>query len=327
MKKHTNGSKSNSNSKSNGGTASANNGVPKRLSGGGYGALSTIDGSRTSYNGRHCYTISIDSNNSNSNSNKNDTLRRRSSSIDSLTNSNFDVLHEMQLLLQVSVPSVLTQLSLLLVFTQAASVVGRTLGSESFAGFSLGSLIGNLTCLSVMVGALSAAETLMPRAYGSADYREMGRLAVRSFFVCAVLLVPPVVPLCTCIEWIFIRLGQDPVAAHLAALWLPIYLVGTPAVLVFRILQRFLLAQGKPWPAVYASMVPSFCIHPVSMRVCIAVWGLEGSAVAVAVTQWLMVIYLLVYLYFRPVYHPESWPGEWGELNCCECGDDCNHCC
>jgi Na+-driven multidrug efflux pump len=74
----------------------------------------------------------------------------------------------------------------------------------------LASLTGNLTVLSVMVGALSAADTLMPRAYGTGTYKEVGRLGVRGFVMCTLLLIPPIIPLFTTMEWIFDQLGQGP---------------------------------------------------------------------------------------------------------------------
>ena len=54
--------------------------------------------------------------------------------------------------------NLVVQFSVLWIFPLTASVVGRTLGTEALAGFSLGSLVGNLTCLSIMTGALTAAD-------------------------------------------------------------------------------------------------------------------------------------------------------------------------
>jgi MATE family multidrug resistance protein len=85
------------------------------------------------------------------------------------------------------------QFNLYVIFPIAASAVGRTLGAEDLGAFSLGALVGSLTCLSVIVGALSAADTLMPRAYGSAHYEEIGRLAIRSVVVCGAFLLPLIV--------------------------------------------------------------------------------------------------------------------------------------
>ena len=61
--------------------------------------------------------------------------------------------------------NLVVQFSVLWIFPLTASVVGRTLGTEALAGFSLGSLVGNLTCLSIMTGALTAADIVSTFIY------------------------------------------------------------------------------------------------------------------------------------------------------------------
>mmetsp|Transcript_19085 Transcript_19085/g.39230 ORF Transcript_19085/g.39230 Transcript_19085/m.39230 type:complete len:264 (+) Transcript_19085:123-914(+) len=133
---------------------------------------------------------------------------------------NFHLWQEMKLLLSIAAPAVLVQFSVLFIFPQTASIVGRTLGTEALAGFSLGSLVGNLTCVSIMAGALTAADILMPRAWGAKKYEEMGFLAVRGVIICSFFLLIPIIPLCTSMEWIFDRLGQDKGASLLASKWI-----------------------------------------------------------------------------------------------------------
>ena len=127
--------------------------------------------------------------------------------------------------------------------------------------------------------------------------------------LCTLLLIPPIIPLCTITERIFDWLGQDPDAAKLAGDWIPVYLLGAPAVLLFQVIQRFLVAQHKPWPPVYASVIPCFVIHPFLLSWLVPTMGLQGSALAIAMTQWLMAIFSLLYLRFVPVIEPATWPG------------------
>jgi Na+-driven multidrug efflux pump len=221
----------------------------------------------------------------------------------------FDLGHELKQLLGIAFPSVALQFNMYVVFPQAASEVGRVLGTEELAGFSLGCLVGNITCLSILVGVLTAADTLMPRAYGAERYAEVGRLTIRAVLVCAFLLLPPIIPLCTVMEPMMILLGQDPVAAKLAASWIRVYLLGVPANLLLRTLQRFLVAQSLPWPHVHATTIPSLVIFPVLLRFLVARMGFLGSAAAIAIVQWLMLLILLAYLRLRPVYRKETWPG------------------
>jgi MATE family multidrug resistance protein len=221
----------------------------------------------------------------------------------------FVLWHETKLLFNIALPAVAVQLSVLFIFPQTASVVGRTMGTDALAGFSLGSLVGNLTCLSVMVGCLTAADTLMPRAYGTGHYDELGRLAIRGFIICSLLLLAPIVPLCTIMEWVFDQLGQDEHASHLASEWIRVYLIGVPAMLLFRVIQSFLNAQHQVWPLVYASMAACFIVHPIFLNFFIPAFGFVGSSLAIAMTQYAMAFFLLLYLKIKPVHKAESWPG------------------
>mmetsp|Transcript_10009 Transcript_10009/g.19245 ORF Transcript_10009/g.19245 Transcript_10009/m.19245 type:complete len:522 (-) Transcript_10009:369-1934(-) len=220
----------------------------------------------------------------------------------------FDLAAELHRLLSLAFPSVAVQFNMYILYPQAASEVGRVLGTVELAGFSLGCLVGNITCLSITVGVLAAADTLMPRAYGAGRYAEVGRLAVRAIVMAVIVLIPPVIPLCTILQPMLEFLGQDEQPARLAAAWVRWYLWSVPATLVLRTLQRFLVAQSLPWPPVYATTVPAFVIFPFLVRVLVAHMGFLGSAVAIAITQWLMVLSLLLYLRIRPVYKAETWP-------------------
>lgn len=225
------------------------------------------------------------------------------------SNDPFNLWEETKMLFSIALPAVAVQFSVLFIFPQTAAMVGTRLGTDELAGFSLGSLVGNLTCLSVMVGALTAADTLMPRAYGSERYEEVGRLAIRGFVMCSLLLVAPVVPLCTVMEWIFDQLGQDQYASHLASEWIKIYLIGVPAMLLFRVVQSFLNAQHQVMPLVYASVVACFIVHPIFLRIYVTKFGFIGSSLCICQTQYVMCIILLIFLKFKPAHKAASWPG------------------
>eukprot|EP00978_Attheya_sp_CCMP212_P013660 scaffold34316_cov40-Attheya_sp.AAC.1 len=221
----------------------------------------------------------------------------------------FDLKHESKLLFDLAIPSVALQLSMYFLFPQTASMIGRHLGTEELAGFSLASLTGNLTCLSIIIGALTATETLMPRAFGMGDYAEVGLIAVRGFVVCTLLLAIPLIPLITCMDSILMALGQDPTASKLASDWIRIYLLGLPATLLFRVIQRFLAAQNVVWPLVYAGLVGCFLVEPTLLQTFVPTMGFLGSGVALVLTQTTQALLLMLYLNFQHVHHPETWPG------------------
>lgn len=224
-------------------------------------------------------------------------------------NGGFDIWEETKALLNIALPAVAVQFSLVIIFPETTSMVGTKIGTDALAGNSLGSLVGNLTVMSVIIGALTAADTLMPRAYGSGDYAEIGRLAIRSFVMCCILLIFPLIPMLTAMEWIFDMLGQDETVAHLAAQWVKLFLIGVPATLLYRVIQSFLNSQNKVWPLVYSSAASAFLVHPFILRWFVSRLGFRGSSMAIAATTWIMVIFLLLYLKIFTVYKPESWPG------------------
>ena len=160
-----------------------------------------------------------------------------------------------------------------------------------------------------MEGSLAAADTLMPRAFGARRYEEVGRLAVRGALVGCLLLSIPVIPLCVFSGWILRTLGQDEEASALAQSWIRIYFIGAPANLIFRVLMRFLSSQNKPWPLVIASLVPALLLQPILLEYFVPMMGVEGSAAAIAITQWVTLLILVVIIWIKPVYKQETCPG------------------
>jgi multidrug resistance protein, MATE family len=218
-------------------------------------------------------------------------------------------LQEARLLFNIALPTVAVQFSIFFIYPQTASAVGRNLGTEELAGFSLASLTGNLSCLSIMMGILTAADTLMPRAFAAGNYKEIGDLAIRGYVSCALTLFIPLVLLSTAMDSIFYALGQDPTAAELATNWLRIYVLGVPFVLLLRITQRFLACQHIVWPMVCGAVVGCFLIHPFLLRLFVPSFGLEGSGLAIVLTQMTQTILVFLCLRWRPPHKADAWPG------------------
>ena len=224
----------------------------------------------------------------------------------------FSLCQEMKHLFGIAGPAVVVQFSMLFIFPQSASVVGRNLDTSSLAGFSLGSLVGNLTCMSVMTGALTAADTLLPRSFSTKRYSEMGIVAIRGFITCSLLLLVPCIlgANTKLLDNTFQFLGQDPEASHLASQWIRLYLVGVPAMLVFRVVQSFLNAQQKVWPMVLASVIAAYVANPLFLKVFVPKMELDGSAIAISCTQWIMLGALALVMRFqKEAFHSETWPG------------------
>lgn len=100
-------------------------------------------------------------------------------------NATFSLWQEAQNLCAIALPSVAAQFNLYFLFPLSASFVGRYGGTADLAGYSLGSLTGNITCLSVVLGALGAADMLMVRNCFSLHLCFVYDLCILKHFACS----------------------------------------------------------------------------------------------------------------------------------------------
>ena len=223
-------------------------------------------------------------------------------------NDRFDLFTEATKMWNIAFPTFVIQFSVFVIFPETASVVGRHLGTEALTGYSLASLTGNLTCLTLIVGVLSAADTLMPRAFATNNFDEYGRLAIRGFVACSIVLYGPFTIMYVFLKDIYVALGQEEEASILGAHWMRIYIIGVPFVLWFRVLQRILGCQGVVWPLGLSAAIGAFLIHPVLLYTLVPLWGFTGSAVAVTLTQASVTLLTLMFVYLKPTYREDTWP-------------------
>ena len=125
-----------------------------------------------------------------------------------------EVLEEALTLCRLAVPALAIELGAVVPPFLTASYVGRAYGPRYLDGFTLASLTGNLFTLSVIQGLFSASDTLGPQAYGAKNYREVGLLAIRGFFVSILVLFSINLCLYFCMGWLLVCLGIDATVAR-----------------------------------------------------------------------------------------------------------------
>lgn len=226
-----------------------------------------------------------------------------------INNDTFSLYHEAKTLAAIAFPTIIVQLSTYCIYPQCASAVGRQLDTESLAAFSLGSVSGNMTCISIIIGTLSASETLQPRAFGLKRYREVGRLAIRGFFMCLLSLIIPVVVLLTRADEIFDGLGQDVDAGYLASEWIKVYIWSVPPVLLFRVTQRYLACQNIVIPCAFGAVIGCFVVHPFVLKWAIQKYGFLGSSWAIVITQFVQFLLCIGFVVVTGSYEKMTWPG------------------
>jgi len=183
------------------------------------------------------------------------------------------------------------------------------MGTEYLAGFSLGNLSGNVTGYAIIIGILSATDTLAPRAVGANRFAEVGYLATRGSVMCILFLFPMVFVWWN-MEGTLVALGQVPATAKLAAEWLRVYMLSLPPLILFNVIQRVLNCQEIVLPLVGIAAFLAVFIHPLLLYFLVHSHGLVGSAIAFCITNVAQVSLAFLYMIkFKP-HHPDTFRAE-----------------
>jgi multidrug resistance protein, MATE family len=256
-------------------------------------------------------------------------MRATTSSNAKDTSSNFSIVHEMYTLSKLAIPYIIIQWNLFIIFPYTAMMLGTQRSTDTsssssttipeeeeesattnLAAFSLGSLLGNLTCLSILEGTLSVADTSLPRAYTLQHYTEMIYIILRTMIIAVCILLVPIIPLYYYSEPLLIQvLHQNTAASQLASIWIRIYFLGILPNLFFRLCMRFGMSQKYTLPFVVSTTISSFVFHPIFVHYLVTnnpnhtMGHVRGSSYALVGTQWMAALLLVLYLYFVPMQY------------------------
>jgi Na+-driven multidrug efflux pump len=221
---------------------------------------------------------------------------------------------EMQQLLHIAIPSIGIQWNMLFVYQQGATYVGSILlnDNDALGGYSLGTLIANMTYLSIVVGALSASDSIMPSLFQKKHYHEMSYVMIRGVIVCFFFLIPVIFffKQSNMIRYVLVHIfHQNEPSSALAAQWIKYYVWGMIPNLLYRTITQWLVSQKKPFPSIYVTLIPTYVINPYLLHHWILDYGVVGSSMAISMTQWLVFISLLFYLLIFPsTYIHDTFP-------------------
>jgi MATE family multidrug resistance protein len=195
--------------------------------------------------------------------------------------------------------------------------VGR-LGTLELGAVSLATMTANITCYAPVQGLATSLDTLCAQAFGSGHKHLVGLQLQRMTYFLLLLLLPVA----------FVWLHAEPIlasmiekdSAALAASYLRIALLGTPAYAAFEGGKRFVQAQGLFHATTYVLLVAA----PTNMLlnwlfVWKFGWGFVGAPTAVAITQNMLP--MLLFLYVWKVDGSQAWGGfrrsalkNWGPM-------------
>lgn len=215
---------------------------------------------------------------------------------------------EISVLLSFSLPIWLTHLLELSLNVVSVFSLGH-LGTNELAAASLSSMTANVTGFSILAGFISALDSILPGAYTSQP-KMVGLYTQRMLVVVCYLLVP-ICAIWLASEYILLRLGQEPIVASLAALYLRTLVIGLPGYAGFEVCRRYLQAQGL----MQAPTLVLFIVSPINALLnWLFVWGPEnvrfgfvGAPMASVISMWLMFILGAMQCYIAPRIAWDGW--------------------
>ncbi|KAI5805138.1 mate-domain-containing protein [Geopyxis carbonaria] len=215
---------------------------------------------------------------------------------------------EAKVLLKYSFPLYITFL-LQYSLTLASIFAAGNIGKNELAGVSLGSMTAVITGYAPYQGLSTALDTLCAQAYGSGNKTLVG-LQLQRMVWFLMLVSIPIIVLWQFSEGILNAIVLEPELAAFAGLYLRILSLGAPGFAIFEASKRFVQAQGLFTASTYVLL---FCAPINALLNYFLVWhptigiGYAGAPVAVVITNWLMPLFLFLYVKF--VQGMECWGG------------------
>ncbi|KAF9625608.1 hypothetical protein IFM89_024381 [Coptis chinensis] len=193
-------------------------------------------------------------------------------------------------------PMVAVTLSQYLLQVISMMMVGH-LGELSLSSTAIATSLTGVTGYSLLLGMASGLETLCGQAYGAQQYQKLGNYTW-SAILSLLLLCIPVSLIWINLEKLLALIGQDPIISLEAgkyAVWL------VPSLFGYAVLQplvRYLQSQSLILPMLLSSSA-ILCIHTPLCWVLVHKSGLGavGGALAIGISYWLNVIFLILYIY------------------------------
>lgn len=193
------------------------------------------------------------------------------------------------------------------------------LGKVELDAVALSNSLINVAGLSIPMGLASACDTLFSQIYGSKNKTLAGVVLQRSILI-ILLATLPLLAFHLNAQRILIALGQDPDISELTGEYLLIFIPALVSFTTFSAVTKYLQNQKILFPSMIVGIVSNATNAGLHYLLIYHLgYGLNGSALAQAVSYILMVILNLCYLVFSGVYK-ETWRGwtwecleDWGQ--------------
>ncbi|KAM9770737.1 multidrug and toxin extrusion protein 1-like isoform 2-T2 [Menidia menidia] len=225
--------------------------------------------------------------------------------------------HELLQLLKLAAPVMLSQMMVFLISIISVVFCGH-LGKTELAGVSLAAAVVNIMGVSIGTGLSCTCDTLISQTFGSGNLKRVGVILQRGVLILLLACFPCWAVLINT-EPLLLAARQSPEVASLAQLYVKIFMPALPATFMYQLQGKYLQNQGIMWPQVIAgtagnilnAIINYIFLYPLEL-------GVAGSAAANTISQYLLTLFLYVYIYWRGL-HKATWGGwsldclqEWG---------------
>ncbi|KAF3003591.1 hypothetical protein E8E13_006898 [Curvularia kusanoi] len=213
---------------------------------------------------------------------------------------------ESKVLLKSSAPMILTFLLQYSLPVASIFTVGH-IGKTELGAVSLASMTASITGYAVYQGLATSLDTLCAQAYGSGRPHLVG-LQFQRMLAFLMLITIPISIIWALGEQFLSLIVPEPETARLAGLYLRVLIFGAPGYAAFESGKRYVQAQGL------------FSVNMYILLICAPLnaflnwlfvwhlgWGFVGAPIAVAITENLLPIMLLLYVRFIDGY--QCWGG------------------
>ncbi|KAL5748830.1 hypothetical protein ACOSP7_025874 [Xanthoceras sorbifolium] len=182
------------------------------------------------------------------------------------------------------------------------------LGELTLAGASMATSFASVTGFSLLSGMASALDTLCGQSYGAKQYHMMGIHMQRAMFVLLLVSIP-LAFIWANTKSLLILAHQDPLISEEAGLYAQFMIPSLFAYGLLQCLVRFLQTQSIVFPMMLSSGITTL-LHFLVCWLLVFKSGLgsRGAALANAISYWINVLLLVVYVKFSPSCR-KSWTG------------------
>ncbi|KAM9314779.1 multidrug and toxin extrusion protein 1-like [Pholidichthys leucotaenia] len=225
--------------------------------------------------------------------------------------------NELLELFKLAGPVVISQLMVFMIGFVSTVFCGH-LGKTELAGVALSIAVVNVTGISIGSGLSLTCDTLISQTYGSGNLKRVGVILQRGILI-LLLACFPCWALLINTEPLLLAVRQTPEVASLAQLYVTIFMPSLPAAFMYQLQGRYLQNQGIIWPQVITGFVGNILNAIINYVLLYQLdLGVAGSAAANAISQYLLVVILFVYICLMGL-HKATWGGwsldclqEWG---------------